>query len=137
MVIASRFVEEMVSHARSEVPNEACGLLAIEDGRVVEFHPTRNVAESPVFFEIDSRELLRLTRDIEDRGLDLGIYHSHTHTPARPSPTDIRLAQYPEALYLILSLAQPDAPDLRVYRIADGAVQVEPLEIVSSGGDTS
>jgi proteasome lid subunit RPN8/RPN11 len=129
MVIASRFVEEMVRHARGEFPNEACGLLAIEDGRVVEFHPTRNVAESPVFFEIDSAELLRLTLDIEDRGLDLGIYHSHTHTPARPSQTDIRLAQYPEALYLILSLAESDAPDLRAYRIVDGATDEVPVDI--------
>ncbi|MBV9281744.1 MAG: M67 family metallopeptidase [Chloroflexi bacterium] len=129
MVIASRFVEEMVRHARGEFPNEACGLLAIEDGRVVEFHPTRNVAQSPVFFEIDSGELLRLTLDIEDRGLGLGIYHSHTHTPARPSQTDIRLAQYPDALYLILSLAEPDSPDLKAFRIVDGVTDEVPVEV--------
>lgn len=106
-------------------------MLAAQDGVAVSFYPVRNAAESPVFFEMDSQEQLRSELEIEDRGWELGaVVHSHTRTRAHPSQTDVRLAFYPDAVYIIVSLAYPNAPDVRGYRIANGEIVEQPLEIV-------
>lgn len=123
----------IVEHARREVPNEACGLVvgsapAAEGGRALRFAPTRNAAESPYRYEIDSGELLRLTLDADAADEAFwAIVHSHVASPARPSPTDLGLAFYPDALYVLVSLAEAEAdpitgePGVRAWRIVDGA----------------
>ena len=136
--IPAAIVQQLIDHARAEYPNEACGLIvgdrpAGDGGTPLRFEPTRNVSASPYRYEIHPDDLLRLTIATDDAGEAFwGIVHSHTHTPARPSPTDTGLAFYPEALYVLVSLspdeAEPSAamPSVRAWRIIDGdAFEVE------------
>jgi len=119
----------LIAHARREAPNECCGIIAGKDGRPVRVLEARNAEQSPYRYSIDSRDLLQLFRELEVNGWDLlAIYHSHTHTPAYPSPTDLSLAAYPDAYYILISLAEAE-PDVRAYRIIDGAVREEPIEV--------
>ena len=120
-------VAEMVlAHARAELPNEACGLLSgsAADGLVSTYHPARNVEASPLRYNVHPEDLVRITFAIDDAGEDLvGIFHSHTRSPAVPSPTDRRAAMYPETVYLLASLADQGASPaaaLRAWRIRDG-----------------
>ncbi|MEP6468368.1 MAG: M67 family metallopeptidase [Chloroflexota bacterium] len=113
----------LLAHARAELPNEACGLLSgsAEDGIATTFHPARNAEASPLRYSVHPDDLVRITFAIEDAGEDLvAIFHSHTRSPAVPSPTDRRAAMYPDAVYLLASLADPTVqPDqaLRAWRI--------------------
>src|SRR5579875_2775331 len=117
MRIGRELFEEMIEHARAEAPNECCGMIATRDGAAVAVHRARNAAASPLRYEIDGAEQYRIQMAIEDAGLDLGaIYHSHTRSDPVPSQTDINLAFYPEAVYVIVGLAGPE-PDVRAYRI--------------------
>jgi proteasome lid subunit RPN8/RPN11 len=132
VVIPREHVDAMVRHAREEFPNEACGMLASRNGVVVHTYTMRNADASPVSYRIDPQEQLRVMMEIDDRDWDLGaIFHSHTRTRAYPSPTDIRLAFYPDTLYIIISLADPAAPEVRGYRIADSEISEEEIEIVA------
>jgi [CysO sulfur-carrier protein]-S-L-cysteine hydrolase len=122
MRITQGLVDQMVAHARAEAPNECCGMVASRDGELVQVHPATNVAASPLRYEIDGAEQYRIQMEIDDAGLDLGaIYHSHTRTAPYPSQTDINLAFYPDALYVIVGLAGGEA-DVRTYTIRDGQV---------------
>jgi proteasome lid subunit RPN8/RPN11 len=115
--------DEMIEQARAEYPNEACGLLAGKDGSATRVFRMTNAERSPVIYRMEPREQLKVFNEIEDAGLDLvAIYHSHTRSPAYPSATDVRLAYYPEAVYLIVSLQDADEPVLRGFRIHDGRV---------------
>lgn len=135
LVLTPALAEELMVHARSEVPNEACGLLAgdLTSGRASRYLAARNVEASPLRYTVHPDDLVRIIFGIEDAGEDLiGIFHSHTHTPAIPSPTDLRGAQYPDAFYLLVTLADPAAPAqaaLRAWRINDGASREVPLLI--------
>ena len=112
----------LVDHAWSDFPYEVCGLLGVEpDGRLRHF-PITNAERSMTYYVMEAKELLRAMREIEDSGWGLAIYHSHTHTQAYPSDTDIRLAAYPEATYLIVTLQDRDHPDIRAFAIVDGEV---------------
>jgi proteasome lid subunit RPN8/RPN11 len=143
VAIRASIARQLVEHARREYPNEACGLVigdraAADGGRALRFEPTRNAAASPYRYEIASEDLLRLTVETDDRDeLFWAIVHSHVRSPARPSPTDVGLAFYPDALYVLVSLAEigPDgptpfdatlldslAPTVRAWRILDGRV---------------
>ena len=123
--------EAMVVHAKQELPNEACGLLAGRDGRVEHFYPMRNADHSPVTYRLDPTEQLHVFNELEEKEWELlGIFHSHTHTGAYPSETDRRQAFYPEAHYVLVSLANRDAPDLRAYVIDDGKVDEQEVRIV-------
>lgn len=109
---------QLVDHARAGAPLEACGIVAARSGLPERFYPATNAARSPVRYNIDPQDLLRITLDIEAQGTTLwAIFHSHPQTEAYPSQTDIRLAFYPEAIYLICSLADPAQPHLRGFRI--------------------
>jgi proteasome lid subunit RPN8/RPN11 len=122
MRIARELYDQIVAHARSEAPNECCGMVSSENGRAVRVHPAENAAASPLRYEIDGREQLRIMTAIEDDGYDLGaIYHSHTRTAPEPSQTDINLALYPDALYVIVGLAAAE-PEVRAWRIVGGEV---------------
>ena len=123
------FADRIIDQARSEHPNEACGLLAGTDGAATRLFPMTNAERSPVIYRVDPKEQLRVFNEIEDEGLDLvAIYHSHTRSPAYPSNTDVAQAYYPEAVYLIVSLAS-EQPDVRGYRIAEGKVSEVDLEL--------
>jgi [CysO sulfur-carrier protein]-S-L-cysteine hydrolase len=126
--------QALVAHARAEYPNEACALLAGRDGAVDRVYALPNAEASPTFYVVEPRAQLRAMTEMDDLGLDLvGIFHSHVATEAFPSRTDVELAAYPDAAYLILSLADPDAPVLRAFRIRDGRVDEEPVEVEGSG----
>jgi proteasome lid subunit RPN8/RPN11 len=116
-------VDELIAHARDDLPNECCGLIAARDGQAVQLYRATNAEASPVRYGLDPREQYEIMTEIEERGWELGaIYHSHTKSAAYPSQTDVNLAFYPEALYLIVSLENSDAPDVRAFRIADGQI---------------
>jgi proteasome lid subunit RPN8/RPN11 len=122
-------LDELVAHAWSDFPYEVCGLMGLHpDGRV-EVIPVANAERSMRYYVMDSRELLRAMRRIEDEDLGLVIYHSHTHTQAYPSATDVRHAAYPEALYAIVTLQDRDVPDVRAFTIRDGAIGEVPVLI--------
>jgi proteasome lid subunit RPN8/RPN11 len=121
----------MVAHAHHGLPDEACGLLAGDpaSGHATVFYPCRNAAGSSKVYEVDPRDHLRADRDAEGRGLEIiGVMHSHTHTEAYPSPTDIAQAPDPGWHYVIVSLKRPEAA-LRSYRIIDGDVSEEAVAL--------
>ena len=111
---------EMVAHAREGYPEEVCGLISGPEGSPGQVHRGRNISATPrVAYELD-HETLALQIQFEDQGLALwGIYHSHPHGPEMPSETDVRLAYYPEAVYVIVCLADPGNPVLRAFRIRE------------------
>ncbi len=106
-------------------------MIAARDGEAVAVHRAVNSAHSPLRYEIDGAEQYRIQMAIDDAGLDLGaIYHSHTRSEPYPSQTDINLAFYPEALYIIVGLASGPEADVRAYTIRGGQVEQAPLQIV-------
>lgn len=137
--LPAALAESMLEHARREVPNEACGILAGDapwsrGGRPLRFYPTTNAEHSPFRYLIEPQEQLRVMLEIDDRDeVVWGIFHSHTHTPAEPSPTDHRLAFYPGALYLIASLMNPAQPHIRAWTIAGD--DVREVELAVADGD--
>lgn len=133
--------DEVVAHAREGLPNEACGVVASDDGRPVRVYPMRNADESPVVYRFDEKEQLEVFREVEDKGWSLyAFFHSHTHTEAVPSPTDRERAHwrdpvtgeelpaYPGTRYLILSLKERD-PVLRAFRFEGGRPVEEEVAI--------
>jgi len=127
--ITRDLLEQIIAQAHAEAPNECCGIIAAQDGKAVSVHPARNAAASPLRYEMEGTEQYRIQSAIEDAGHELGaIYHSHTRTPPVPSQTDINLAFYPEALYVIVGVAGEE-PDVRAYRIVEGEVSEQPLEV--------
>ncbi|MCH8816098.1 MAG: M67 family metallopeptidase [Chloroflexi bacterium] len=125
------YVDEIIAHAREDNPNECCGIIAGTDGHAAKLYRAVNSEASPYRYNVDPKDLLRIYRDLDDRGWDvLAIYHSHTHTEAYPSPTDVSLAAWPEAYYLIVSLQDEANPVLRAFRIQDGQVSEEELTAV-------
>jgi proteasome lid subunit RPN8/RPN11 len=125
-------VDDIVALAVERYPYEACGLIAGPPGgdRVAHFYRCRNAAESARVYTIDPRDHLRAERDAEDRGWEiLGVVHSHTHTEAYPSPTDVAQAPDPAWHYAIVSLRDDANPSLRSYRIVDGEVTEEPVTV--------
>jgi proteasome lid subunit RPN8/RPN11 len=130
MRLPKRFAEEMVNHARAEDPNECCGLLAGKNGTILELFRCESTEKSPYRYYIDPKDQLRIMQLMDRKGWDLvGIYHSHTHTEAYPSKTDVELAFYPEALYFIVSLQDRQAPVIRAFRISDGQIAEEDVII--------
>ena len=107
MRIPKQISEEMAEHAREEVPNECCGLIGGTDGELTTLYRATNSEGSPLRYNLDPQDQFRIMREMEERGEELAaIYHSHTKSEATPSQTDISLAAYPDALYLIVSLKE-------------------------------
>ena len=122
--------DAMVAHARRDHPDEACGLVAGVEGRPTRVLPMTNAARSPTFYEMDATELLHAMRDIDDHDEELlVIYHSHTATEAYPSTTDVSLAGFPDAHYVLVSTRDPDTVEVRSFRIVDAVVTEEPVEV--------
>jgi [CysO sulfur-carrier protein]-S-L-cysteine hydrolase len=128
VLIARALQDELIAHARDDAPNECCGVVAVEPGppaRAARVHRAVNTAASPLRFEVDGRELLRTIDAIEREGRELGaIYHSHTRTAPYPSQTDINFAaNWPDVEWIIVGLADRDAPEMRSFLIDGGSVE--------------
>ena len=135
--IDQQIADRIIAHARADHPDEACGVVAgpVGSDRPERFVPMLNAARSPTFYEFDSMDLLRLYRDMDDRGEEpVVIYHSHTATEASPSRTDISYASEPHAHYVLVSTretgSEPGPAELRSFRIIDGNVTEEPVEFI-------
>jgi [CysO sulfur-carrier protein]-S-L-cysteine hydrolase len=129
MRIAQSLVEEIVAHARADLPNECCGMVGGVDGEARTVYRAENAEASPLRYSIGARDQFRLMHEIEAAGEDLvGIYHSHTKSAAYPSQTDVNLAGWPDVVYLIVSLADAEVPDLKGFWIRDG--EIAPAELV-------
>lgn len=135
--ISREHVDAIVDHARADHPDEACGIIAgpVGGDRPERFIPMANAARSPTFYEFDSADLLALYRDMDDRDEEpVVIYHSHTATEAYPSRTDISYASEPSAHYVLVSTRECGSDvgpyEFRSFRIVDGQVSEEPVEII-------
>ena len=128
-------MDAMIAHARADHPDEACGVIAGPAGsdRPERFVPMVNAARSTTFYEFDSGDLLRLYREMDSRDEEpVVIYHSHTATEAYPSRTDVSYASEPNAHYVLLSTRLQDSTQVRSYRIIDGEVTEETVQITQS-----
>lgn len=123
--------DALVEHARSDVPFEVCGLLAADaDGRLVQHWTIPNAARSMTYYTMEPKALLRAFNEMDDNDWSLlAIYHSHTHTEAFPSMTDVELAFYPDAVYVVVSLQDPEAPVVRAFDIVDGRITERVLTV--------
>ena len=122
LVLPRAMRDEIVAHARAGLPNEACGILGGLDGRATRFFPAINGQASPYFYDIDAQDLLRIVLEIEGADEDIvAIYHSHVESPAFPSRTDVDLAAWPEAAYLIVSLGS-EPPEVKAFSIREGRI---------------
>ena len=126
--------DAIVAHARADHPDEACGIIAGPAGsdtpaRLIQM---MNAERSPTFYRFDSGEQLRLYRELDERDEEIVVvYHSHTGTEAYPSRTDIAYAGEPQAHYVLVSTRDPDSVEFRSYRIMDGSVTEEQVEMIS------
>ena len=135
LTIRRDLVDAMVAHARRDHPDEACGVLSGPAGsdRPERFVEMVNAERSPTFYRFDSAEQLKVWRAMDAADEEpVVIYHSHTATEAYPSRTDISYAWEPAAHYVLISTRDPDTEEIRSYRIADGEVTEEPIEVVES-----
>ena len=133
LVVRADLVDAMVAHARRDHPDEACGVLAGPEGseRPERHIPMVNAERSPTFYRFDSGEQFKVWRRMESADeAPVVICHSHTATEAYPSRTDVNLAAEPDAHYVLVSTRDPDGHELRSYRIVDGEVTEEPVDIV-------
>jgi len=127
--------DAIVAHARRDHPDEACGVVAGPAGtdRPARFIPMLNAARAPTFYEFDSADLLQLYKELDSNDEEpVVIYHSHTATEAYPSRTDISYASEPNAHYVLVSTRETDVTEFRSFRIVDGVVTEEPVEVVDS-----
>jgi proteasome lid subunit RPN8/RPN11 len=128
LTLPQSFINEMIAHAREDAPNECCGIIAGEDGRAVKLFRAKNSEASPYRYNVDPKDLFRIFRECDEKGWGfLAIYHSHTASEAYPSPTDVRLAFWPEAYYVLVSLQDAANPVVRAFRILDGVVTEEEI----------
>jgi len=136
MLTISRDLQAMIiAHARADHPDEACGVIAGPAGsdRPERFIPMQNAERSPTFYRFDSLEQLKVWREMDDRDEEpVVIYHSHTATEAYPSRTDISYASEPQAHYVLVSTRAEPETEFRSYRIADGVVTEEPVQITEA-----
>jgi proteasome lid subunit RPN8/RPN11 len=128
--ISQQLVDEIVAHAREEAPNECCGMLGGADGSAESVYRSINAEASPLRYSLDANDQFRIVREMEDRGEELaGIYHSHTASAPYPSQTDVNLAAYPDAVYVIVSLQDPETPQIRAFWIRDGEIEETEIDV--------
>ena len=138
LTIDAAIREQIIAHARADHPDEACGVVAgpVGSDRPERFIPMANAARSTTFYEFDSMDLLKLYREMDDRDeVPVVVYHSHTATEAYPSRTDISFAGEPGAHYVLVSTRGPDSEEIRSFRIVDGVVTEEKVNIVDATVD--
>jgi [CysO sulfur-carrier protein]-S-L-cysteine hydrolase len=131
--IAQGHIDEIVAHALEDRPNECCGMVSGSGGTATEVFRARNALASPFSFDMEPSDQFAIYTKIEDRGEDiLAIYHSHTKSPAEPSQSDRNNARsWPDPVWLIVSLADPDNPTVRGWDMRDGNVAEIDLEITA------
>ena len=128
--IKENLLEQIIEHSKREFPNEACGILAGRGGKVEKVYQMANADKSPATFFMDAKEQLKVMKDMRAQGLEMvGIYHSHVASLAYPSSHDVELAFYPEASYVIVSLKNQENPSVRSFKIKEGRITEEAVEI--------
>ena len=136
MDISPDLLAQILAHAREEAPNECCGVVAVpvgergdERARAMSVRRAHNIHKSPKRFEIDGKDAVKAVLDFESEGWEIGaIYHSHTHTPPRPSQTDVNFSNgWPGVEWIIVGLADPSTPEIRSYLIDEGKVREVPI----------
>jgi len=128
LTLTQQIIDEIVDQAQAEAPNECCGIIAGKDGRATKLFKARNAEASPYRYSVDAQDLFKIYRECEASDWEfLVIYHSHTASEAYPSPTDVRLAFWPEAHYVLISLEDAEKPVVRSFRILDSAVSEEEI----------
>jgi [CysO sulfur-carrier protein]-S-L-cysteine hydrolase len=127
--ISRQIVDELIAHAREEAPNECCGMIGGADSAGTVYRSI-NAEASPLRYSLDASDQFRIMQEMEESGEELlAIYHSHTASAAYPSQTDVNLAAYPDAVYLIVSLQRPDDPEVRGFWIRDGEIEEADLDV--------
>lgn len=130
ITIRCEILNQIIAHAKADLPNEACGYLAGLDGVVLKAYQLTNTDHSPEHFSFEPAEQFQTVKDARSKGLQIiGNYHSHPETPARPSQEDIRLAYDPNISYVIVSLANESA-DVKSFRIQEAIVEKEEMNII-------
>jgi proteasome lid subunit RPN8/RPN11 len=124
-------LKQLIALARADAPQETCGIIGGKDGRALQIYPLKNVDDQPqVRYLGDPQQQLHALQEIDEKGWDvLAIYHSHPATQAYPSQTDIGRAFYPDAIYMLISLMNPEQATVRAYTIHEGQVGEITLEI--------
>ncbi|MGA2527461.1 MAG: M67 family metallopeptidase [Smithellaceae bacterium] len=131
--LEKKYADDMVAHARTEAPNECCGILAGKDERVIKLYRTTNTEHSPYRYKIDPVQMLAIYEEIQkNKWKLLGVYHSHTHTEAYPSATDIKSIVFPESIYFIVSLSNPDQAIIRGFHITEDNISEVELRIIET-----
>ncbi len=130
LTIPKHFVDGMISHARAEKPLECCGILAGKDGTVTDMYKMNNTENDPDKYLMDAKEQFAVVKDMRAKGIDmLAIYHSHPHSPARPSGIDTKLAFYPDAIYIIISLMDAEKPVMKGFFIKEEKVEEAGIKV--------
>lgn len=134
LYIDEKYARQMTDHALEDDPNECCGILAGKNGSIDTVYRMANAEASRYRYAMDPIEYERVERDIACRGMEMmAIYHSHTHSEAYPSPTDVRLANpWLEVRYILISLLDKENPAIRAFYINSGIVTQEELRIARS-----
>lgn len=133
LTIKREHLAEVLEHCRREAPLEACGILAGREGVVTRVYPMTNVDHSRTSYLMDPREQFKVMDEIWSRGEELvGIYHSHPHSAAYPSPRDVEMAYYPDSYWVIISLA--GEPVVKAFRIAGGQILETEIRVVRGEG---
>jgi proteasome lid subunit RPN8/RPN11 len=139
LVIGREDLKKIIDHCIAGYPDEACGILGGRDGRVERVHCMTNARPGPVSYEMDPEEQFRVMKDLRQECLDLvGIFHSHPGGRAYPSAIDVEQAywpgtnvqNYPDAVYVIVSLMDGEAPAVRGFSIVDGKVNEVPVSVL-------
>lgn len=132
IVIKKDLTAILIRHCQKEFPNEACGILAGNGDNVTVIYEMKNADSSPESYLMDAREQLKVMKEIRNTGLEMvGIYHSHVASPAHPSSTDLEMAFYPDASYVIVTLKDKNNPGIRSFKIKEGEITEEEVRIVN------
>ena len=129
IILKKEFLDKITEHSKKEFPNEACGILAGKGNVVGKVYAMANADKSPQSYFMDAKEQFKVVKEIRASGIEMtGIYHSHVASPAYPSEHDIRLAFYPEASYVIISLQDMNEPQVRSFKIIGSKIIEEEVK---------
>jgi len=121
--IDSKNLKELWAHAREQSPNECCGILGLKDNKVIRVYRMENITKSPYRYTMDPLQHHKVLVDLDEKGWNQAIYHSHTHSPAYPSDTDVRLAEpWADTLFVLISLMDESSPVVRAFFIEDSKI---------------
>ena len=133
LTIPQAIYDDMITHAKSELPNESCGYLAGKEGIISTFYPMTNIDASPEHFSFDPKEQFNVVKEARNKGIELlSVYHSHPETPARLSEEDIRLFNDPNPVYIIVSLKEktPEINGFTVNKPTENEIEIEQISLI-------